>query len=69
MSHTEPKPTVRIGGLLRCCSATLADYLETSASSEIGAVLTCKYCHSESLLLAPDRVWEWNQKKGINHEH
>lgn len=53
---------LRIGGVMRCCIATLADYEgidgEGVEMSE-GTVLPCKYCKSS--LIVRDGAWEWNR--------
>jgi hypothetical protein len=49
---------VRIGGLMRCCLATLA---QCEDEVEIGAVLGCMYEEpgDPKMRLANDGVWEW----------
>lgn len=51
---------VRMGGLMRCCLATLAD---TTTESAVGTTLSCKYesdPNNEQMIVAADGVWEWN---------
>lgn len=51
---------VRIGGLFRCCLATLG---ESDAPSVVGTVLSCKYESNPdngNMIVATDGVWEWN---------
>lgn len=61
---TEPRPAnarlVRQGGLMRCCTATIA---ETEDSTEVGDMLDCKYepVGNKNLIVADDGVWEWNR--------
>lgn len=53
--------SVRIGGLMRCCLATLG---ECSDPLPIGATLSCKYesdPDNRNLILAADGTWEWNR--------
>ena len=57
---------VRIGGLFRCCLATLeAEAKENKLPTQIGATLACRWCKQDSptLRLAADNIWEWNQLK------
>lgn len=52
---------VRIGGLFRCCLATLA---ESTEPSDIGSVLSCVYesnRDNRNMIVAADGVWEWNR--------
>jgi hypothetical protein len=59
MPNTEdrkPNRALRIGGVQRCCIATLDDY--TGPDVE-GTVLPCTYCTSS--LIMRDGAWEWNR--------
>ena len=47
---------VRIGGLMRCCIATLNG--AAFASEKEGDVLPCKYCKSS--MRVKGGAWEWN---------
>ena len=56
---------VHIGGLLRCCLATLEELDELGQlPTEAGSLVTCKYCKQESLILEDDYVWRWSRKHG-----
>lgn len=48
---------IRIGGLLRCCIATVH---EIDAMTKPGDIRECNYCHKPSLRVGDDGVWEWN---------
>ena len=48
---------VRIGGLLRCCIATIDGIEEETVP---GDVHECQYCHQPTLRVADDGIWEWN---------
>jgi len=48
---------IRIGGVMRCCLATLQ---QADVEDKEGEVLPCKYCHSS--LIVRDGAWEWNQE-------
>lgn len=48
---------LRIGGVVRCCVATLADYENDDGVNDEGTVLPCKYC--KSALIVRGRTWEW----------
>lgn len=47
---------VRIGGLMRCCTGTLAEY---GGPEDEGTVLPCKWCSSS--MIVRDGAWEWNR--------
>lgn len=51
---------IRIGGLMRCCVATVQESLEPTVP---GTVMDCKYEHpgNENLRVADDGIWEWNR--------
>jgi len=49
---------VRIGGLLRCCVATIEDHNFTTAPKE-GDILECKYC--TDTMVYHNECWEWNR--------
>lgn len=53
--HRRTKP-VMIGGLMRCCLATLNG--SESLKEEDGEILPCKYC-SSSMVFAKG-IWGWN---------
>lgn len=57
---------VRTGGLMRCCTMTLAEYLEgAEGPSEEGQVMDCKYEHpGNSNLIFRHGAWEWNRERG-----
>lgn len=66
METPGPVPTnkrrFRHGGLMRCCTGTLA---ETDDMSDIGSVQKCHYCTSGIMVVAPDGVWQWDQEAGL----
>lgn len=51
---------VRIGGLMRCCLATLGN---SESPSVVGTVLDCQYetPGNANMVVAQDGVWEWNR--------
>ena len=44
-----------IGGVLRCCAKTLAEY---DGPDDDGTVLPCRYC-TRGALHVKDGVWQW----------
>lgn len=53
---------LRPGGLMRCCTKSLDDYLvEHGVEQPIGTVVACKWCSNYGAVLAPDGVWQWNR--------
>lgn len=56
---------LRIGGVLRCCSASLGE-TEIQEAPREGEVLACKYC--KGALVYRDGAWEWNQAPEWNGE-
>ena len=54
------KCKVRIGGLMRCCLASLDDYLDNSDTypSE-GDLLACAYHPEKPVMIFRADVWEW----------
>jgi hypothetical protein len=57
---TEREPVqVRIGGLLRCCTATLGELWEAGElKTEEGTSVTCKYCKRPTMVYR-DGAYEW----------
>lgn len=53
------EPRVRIGGLMRCCIATLLELPECLDPVE-GAEVSCKYC-SAGRMIFRDSAWEWKR--------
>lgn len=51
---------VRIGGLMRCCLATVGDSEELT---DVGTVMDCKYepPGNANLIVGDDGAWRWNQ--------
>jgi hypothetical protein len=47
---------LRIGGVMRCCIATLNDY---EGPDEEGTVVPCRHCSSS--VIFRDGAWEWNR--------
>ena len=50
-----PAKPVRIGGLMRCCLETLAEY---EGPEDEGTELTCRYEHIVRMVVR-DGVWQW----------
>lgn len=53
----------RIGGLMRCCLATIAHHGELTS---VGDTLGCLYADGDPLhrmVVAPDGVWEWDRSE------
>ena len=48
---------LHIGGMMRCCAASLNEYIDDSVlPTEFGSEIQCKYC-KEDLYLDDDGVW------------
>jgi hypothetical protein len=72
LSEKEPKGEaamtvpyqVRVGGLLRCCMASLAEAMESAvAPPKEGDTLICRYCGSPyGGMEFRDGAWEWKTK-------
>lgn len=59
MSHYE---AVRLGGLMRCCLATLEEKRTADPKyAEEGATLKCDYC-SDGEMIFNNGAWEWNNR-------
>jgi len=64
---TEPVYRYRVGGLMRCCTLTLAMAYDPGepAVDEVqaveGAVLPCRYCSSS--MIFREGAWEWNKSR------
>ena len=58
------KRDLAIGGVMRCCELTLAEYQQqhNGELEEEGTVLPCKYGCGESLIVK-DGVWQWDQRE------
>jgi len=55
--------SIRIGGLLRCCTTTIREDAETRVSKpQEGERLTCKYCNNEDIIFHKG-AWEWVREK------
>lgn len=53
-----PTKPLRIGGVLRCCAATLREAADVPDFNDAeGTVLPCRYCRSA--LWVRDDAWEW----------
>lgn len=50
---------VKIGGLLRCCLATLGNRVDEPAAE--GTTLDCDYCKQPTLIVR-DGYWRWNHE-------
>lgn len=59
---------VRVGGLMRCCLATLdaAMAARTELPKE-GEVLPCAHCTSS--MVFNNEAWEWNRPIDLRHAH
>ena len=52
---------LRPGGLMRCCTQTLADVMEVATEQpKEGDVLRCNYCKRDNMIFR-DGAWEWNR--------
>lgn len=54
---------LKIGGVMRCCIQTLADYEgvgDKEHKRSNGTVLPCKYC--KNVLIVKDGEWEWYEE-------
>lgn len=60
-SNMKTKKEIFIGGLFRCCLATLETYQKFGYAEAENATLTCAYCHKETMVVK-DGVWQWNRK-------
>ena len=65
MNTTDPIPAnqrrVDMGGLMRCCLATIA---ESEEPTEVGSILSCKYerdADNQNMIVNQAGVWEWNR--------
>jgi hypothetical protein len=57
MAAFELRKPLMIGGVLRCCIATLVDHENAAGSDDEGTVLPCKYC--SSALHVSEGAWRW----------
>lgn len=56
----------RPGGLLRCCLATLEEFMaETEEPPKEGDILHCKYHEDLGGMIFHDHAWEWNTPKDL----
>jgi hypothetical protein len=53
---SDPNKRVRIGGLMRCCMATLDTTVIKKAPKE-GDTIECRYCSDQ--MVWKDGAWEW----------
>lgn len=53
---------VKIGGLMRCCTQTLAEYLQNATEpSKEGQTLDCKHEQAgNAQMIFRNGAWEWN---------
>ena len=59
---------VNQGGLMRCCLASLADFVEAHAAEPAaeGMTLDCAYEKpGNANLVLEGRVWRWNRPAGL----
>lgn len=57
-----PEWRARHGGLLRCCLASLQQYMEEGGTQEPGTTIGCRYhdnTEEPQMRVADDGVWEW----------
>lgn len=57
-------PPVYIGGLLRCCTATLRE--DCAAREQLpaeGEALACKYCKNP--MIFTDGAWRWHRAEAL----
>lgn len=66
MSQNNEEILIHLGGLMRCCLATIDDYRDVGGlvDKRIGDVIKCKYCKS-SIRLENDG-WRW--AKDLYHD-
>lgn len=57
--NEEQYPSIRIGGLLRCCLATVSEIGPPTRMLKEGDTLACSYC--DDLMRFRDGAWEWNR--------
>lgn len=55
---------IAIGGLMRCCTGSLTDFINQNPDdlAGIGTIIYCKYEKADptSMILGQDGVWRWN---------
>ena len=58
------------GGLLRCCLASLDEFLfETTEPTKEGDTHECKYCHSrDGNMIYQGGGWRWNNPTNVAGE-
>ncbi len=55
---------VDIGGLMRCCIATIDDYVDEHADEDFADVdILCEYgeAGAESIIILRDGIWRWRR--------
>lgn len=60
---------VLIGGLMRCCTGTLSEYVHDHPYEvpEEGATLPCQHCSSR--MVVRDGAWQWDREYSLSsHE-
>jgi hypothetical protein len=49
-----------IGGLMRCCTDSLAQYLNAGGTEATGTIVQCKYTEDPAhRMIAGDHAWSW----------
>jgi hypothetical protein len=55
--------SIRIGGLLRCCTLSIREDADTRETKpKEGERLTCKYCDNTEIIFH-NGAWEWAREK------
>lgn len=66
---TYAQTRIAIGGLMRCCLATINDYVDAHVAEvpEPGLVLDCKYQGpgNAQIILDPSGIWRWNAPESL----
>jgi hypothetical protein len=60
INNSDPNRRIRIGGLLRCCIATIETHEFKKAPKE-GDEIECRYCSDR--MRWHDGAWEWIRPK------
>ena len=55
-----PEKRLALGGVMRCCQATL---MEAEVREDPGEVLECKYCKGKLRFSDTKNLWEWVNPK------
>lgn len=61
-----PDTKIAIGGLMRCCTATIAAYVEAHKDDDevVDQILDCTYEEpGNARIILEDGVWRWNRPR------